>query len=392
MILRPRPSLSIVWLLFLLCAIEPPARAQLRLNQPDEAALALPNAPSFMLQQTAAPAAAETATISGIVTDIRGALVPGATIKLTPRAAPATGPSHETTTNDAGRFSFAAAPGAYTVLIQARGLETFLSEPFTLRANEQFILPDVALPIASADTSVDVSANSAAVAEQELKIETHQRVLGVFPNFYTSFIYNAAPLNARQKFKLNFRSTLDPVSFGVVGLVAGIEQLHGTFPGYGPGPAGYGRRYGAALGDELIGRTLGTAVFPAIFHQDPRYFYEGPANSVGRRVFHAIRQGVVNRGDNGHLQFNISRLLGNASAGAISSLYHPSANGPGQLALTNALVGIGGAAVNSLLREFVFSHVTTRVPSYAKGKPANLPEAPAEAPARPGTAPASARP
>jgi hypothetical protein len=375
---RPQPVLRIFSLLLALSANLPSAAAQLRLDHPNDAAVSLPNAPSFTLQTTSAPATAETATISGIVTDIRGGLVPGATIKLQTKTPAIL--EHETITDSQGRFAFSAAPGIYTVLIQAKGLETFLSESFTLHANEQFVVPDVALPIASADTSIDVGANSAQVAEQELKIETRQRVLGVFPNFYTSFIYNAAPLNTRQKFKLTLRSTMDPIAFLNVGIVASIEQAHGTFKDFGPGPAGFGRRYGAALGDELIGRTLGTAVFPSIFHQDPRYFYEGPANSVGRRIFHAIRQGIIVRGDNGHLQPNISRIFGNASAGAISSLYHPDANGPGQLALTNALVGIGGTAVTNLLREFVLSHATTHVPSYARGKPANLPEAPAEAP------------
>jgi hypothetical protein len=339
---------------------------------------ALPNAPSFVLQQ-AATEQVSSGVIQGVVTDVLGGLVPGANIKLQSKTP--TVLEQETISDSNGRFAFSAPPGTYTVLIQAKGLETFLSESFTLHANDKFVVPDVALPIASADTTIEVSANSAQVAEQELKIETKQRVLGVFPNFYTSFLYNAAPLNTRQKFKLTLRSTMDPIAFLNVGIVAAIEQAHGAFHDFGPGAAGYGRRYGAALGDELIGRTLGTAVFPSLFHQDPRYFFEGPANSVGRRIFHAIRQGLVIRGDNGHLQPNYSRIFGNASAGAISSLYHPSANGPGQLALTNALVGIGGTAVTNLLREFVLSHATTHVPSYAKGKPANLPEAPGETPA-----------
>ena len=350
---------------------------------------ALPNAPSFALQQTASEEVSS-GFIQGIVTDVHGGLVPGADIKLQSKTP--TILERETITDSNGRFAFSAPPGTYTVLIQAKGLETFLSEPFTLHANDKFVVPDIALPIAEADTTIEVSANSAQVAEQELKIETKQRVLGVFPNFYTSFIYNAAPLNTRQKFKLSLRSTMDPIAFLNVGIVAAIEQAHGTFKDFGPGPAGYGRRYGAALGDELIGRTLGTAVFPSLFHQDPRYFFEGPANSVGRRVFHAIRQGLVVRGDNGHLQPNYSRIFGNASAGAISSLYHPTANGPGQLALTNVLVGIGGTAVTNLLREFVFSHATTHVPSYAKGKPANLREAPAETPTPATGTPVPAKP
>jgi hypothetical protein len=56
------------------------------------------------------------------------------------------------------------------------------------------------------------------------------------------------------------------------------------------------------------------------------------------------------------------------------------------------LVGIGGTAVTNLLREFVFSHATTHVPSYAKGKPANLREAPAETPTPATGTPVPAKP
>ena len=346
----------------------------------------LPDAPSALLRQTAPPAAHQEAParISGIVSDIRGGLVPGATIKLQEHGKD----EKETVTDDSGNFAFVElAPGTYTVLILAKGLETFLSEPINLKAGERFEVPDVALPAATS-ISVNVAANSSEVAEQELKLETHQRVLGVFPNFYTSFIYNAAPLNTKQKFKLSLRATLDPIAFITPAIVAGIEQANDTFPGWSTDTAGYFKRYGAAFGDAFLGRNIGSGLFPSIFHQDPRYFYMGPANPTKTRLLHALSAGVVVRGDNGHLQPNYSHILGNASAGAISTVYHPAGTGAGKLALTNALIGIGGTAVQCVLREFVFNHVTKGVAPYAKGKPADIPTAPADAPVEITPAPA----
>jgi hypothetical protein len=153
-------------------------------------------------------------------------------------------------------------------------------------------------------------------------------------------------------------------------VVAGIEQANNTFPDYGRGGEGYGKRYGAAYGDAFIGRTLGSAIFPSIFRQDPRYFYMGPASPTKARLKHALLAGLVARGDNGHWQPNYSHIAGNAAAGAVSTLYHPDANSAGELAADNALIGIAGGAFQGLLREFLWSHFTSRVPSYAQGKPA----------------------
>ena len=64
-----------------------------------------------------------TGSISGNVTDPAGAIVVGATVKVTNQA---TGVSSALLTNEAGVFKAAfLAPGAYTVSIQAPGFSTF---------------------------------------------------------------------------------------------------------------------------------------------------------------------------------------------------------------------------------------------------------------------------
>jgi hypothetical protein len=330
------------------------------------AAQNFPDAPSFILQEASSAAEDASGLIQGEVTDVHGGLVPGASITLE-----RIGHSNlrDATSDSAGHFTFPnVSAGTYTVLVSAPDLKTLLSQPFVLRQGEHLELPTIALTIAPTSTSVDVSADSSAVAEEELNHETHQRVLGIFPNFYTSFVYDAAPLNTRQKFKLSFRSLTDPVAFAGTAVTAGIETSRDTFPSWGQDAPSYGKRFAAAYGDEILTRMFSYVVYPTLFHQDPRYFYMGPPNKTSTRFWHAALSGIITRGDNGRMQPNYSHMLGSASAGAVSSVYHPASDSAGYLAALNFGVGIGSKGVQCLIREFILPRFTTHVPAYAKGK------------------------
>lgn len=163
---------------------------------------------------------------------------------------------------------------------------------------------------------------------------------------------------AKQKYKLVFRSLIDPVSFLAVAGIAGAEQYKGVFPAYGSGIEGYGKRYGAALANRVSGDFLGRAVYPAIFHQDPRYFYKGEGSNTGRALY-AISAAVMTRTDNGRWVPNYSQVLGNFSAGAISMLYYPSSDRSASLVLLNGLADTGADAVSNLVREFLLKRFTS---------------------------------
>jgi hypothetical protein len=237
-----------------------------------------------------------------------------------------------------------------------------------LQPGEFHIVPAVTLSVFGGTTHVLVTANKQQLAEQQVQIAIHQRIGGVIPNFYSSYDWNAPPMQAKQKFQLAFRSIVDPVSFLSVAGVAGAEQYQGVFPAYGSGLEGYGKRYGAALANHVSGTLLGRAVFPAIFHQDPRYFYKGKG-SVPSRVLYAISAAVIARGDNGRWQPNYSHLLGNFSAAAVSNLYYPASDRGASLVLLNGLGDIGADAVSNLFREFVLKSITSHIPKGANGQP-----------------------
>lgn len=322
----------------LLCSARASLRAQ---GAPEHSLLA---AGAEMLPATTSAAA----SLQGEVADSSGALVPGAHVLLHLPGQPR---DRETVADAQGHFLFSAlGPGQYSFVVTAPGFQTFESVPFALGAGEARQLDPVKLEIPSNHADAYVTLNRKEIAAAEVHAAEQQRIVG-FPDFYTSFVWDAAPMDARQKLSLGVHATTDRMAFVTAALVAGAEQIKGTYPGYGDGPAGFGKRYGAAYADGFIGKFLGGAVLPGVFHQDPRYFYMGPRGTIRQRVQHAVFSSFLTRGDNGHMQPNYSHILGNASAGALSSVYHPASEGAGRLALNNALLGTVGEAGVNVVRE-----------------------------------------
>jgi hypothetical protein len=304
-------------------------------------------------------------SISGTIVDRTGAVVGGARVRITREGQ---SPNQETTSNDDGQFSFAnIAPGPFQLTITSAGLATQAFSG-TLHSAEIYVVPQIVMAVATAVTEVDVVVPRAEVAEEEIKNQEKQRVFGVFPNFYVSYVPNAAPLNSKQKFQLAWRTTIDPVNFVLIGAVAGVQQAQNSFGGYGQGAAGYGSRYGAAYGDFVTGTFIGSAILPSVLKQDPRYFYKG-TGSTRSRILYAIANAVICKGDNGHWQPNYSSILGSLASGGISNAYYPPKDRGAELVFENALIGIGESAAANLLQEFVIRKLTPNVPVSQSTKP-----------------------
>jgi hypothetical protein len=302
--------------------------------------------------------------ISGTIVDQTGAAVPGAHVKLSRQDQ---SPDQEVSSGNDGQFSFVnVSPGSFQITISSAGFTTQSSSGI-LHSGEIYTVPQIALALATNVTEVRVAPTRVDIAEDEIKVEEKQRVLGVVPNFYVSYDHNPVPLSSKQKFELAWKTMVDPVSFGVTGAIAGIQQAQNDFSGYGQGAQGYGKRFGASYADFVSGTLVGSAIFPSLLKQDPRYFYKG-TGSKRARVLYAIANAVICKGDNGHWQANYSSILGSLAAGGISNLYYPAKNRDGaELTFENALIGIGESAAVNLLQEFVIRRLT---PSVSKHEPA----------------------
>jgi hypothetical protein len=290
--------------------------------------------------------------------------VPQAQVKL---ALLNNGVDQEATTDTRGAFAFSElVPGVYRLEVSEAGLDRPVTAEVVLAAGEKRELPIVGTRILT--TTVHVVASADEVAQSQVAAQETQRVLGFVPNYYSSYIWDAAPMTPKLKFKLAVRATTDPVSFLAAGVLAGVEQKHNTFPGYGQGPEGYAKRFGAAYADATIGKMVSRAILPTVLHQDPRYFYRG-SGSVGSRIIYALKAAVITRGDDGRMQPNYSQVLGNFAASGISNLYRAPGDRTASLTFRNGLIMTASGALENVLREFFSRKLTSNVPSFANGKP-----------------------
>jgi len=310
----------------------------------------------------------ETATIGGTLTDADGRAIVGAEVKLHLHDS---NTDSVTATDADGHFQFAGiTPQRVDLTVKAEGFGTSTASA-VLQPGQALELESIKL---SAATSMNVEVGALTqqeVAEQQIHVEERQRLGGFMPNFFVSYTWQAVPLTTKQKFELSWRTAIDPVSFLIAGGTAGIEQAQDHFEAYGEGATGYAKRFGANYADFAIGTFIGGAVFPSLFHQDPRYFYKG-TGSVWSRAAYALSTAVICRGDNGKWQPNYSGVLGDMAAGAASNLYYPSNDRTGaSLTVENGLLSVVFDGVGNLLQEFVFHHFTT-----GKPKPAITPSNP----------------
>src|SRR5581483_2478637 len=214
------------------------------------------------------------------------------------------------------------------------------------------VLLAILLPLAWGTASAQQSAPGSSQTpkkevEQEKQVrkkEQSQRLLGIIPQFGVTSRQDAAPLTPAEKFHLFAKGAFDPIEFGLVGAQAGIEQASDSFPGYGQGAAGYGKRYGATFADQVSSGFFSNFLYPTMLKQDPRYFRLGEG-SVKHRIGYSLVQEFWARRDRGGRSFNFSNVLGAVSAGGVSNIYYPSTDRGFGLTMSRAAISIGYGAL-----------------------------------------------
>jgi hypothetical protein len=307
------------------------------------------------------PEVSSMGTVKGTVVDRSGAVVAGAHIRIVYPVRQDQALLPDALADNDGQFSFIKVPaGSFQLTVTATG---FATQTFsgTVHPGEIYTAPPIALTVATALTEVQVGLSQVEVAQQQVEDEEKQRVLGFIPNFYVSYDPHPAPLTAKQKFALAWKTTVDPVSFALIGVIAGIQQSQNQFSGYGQGTEGYGKRYGASYANFVSGTFIGAAILPSLLKQDPRYFYKG-TGSKRSRILYAIATSVICKGDNGRWQPNYSSIGGNLAAGAISNFYYPEKDRDGVgLTFEGGAIGIGATAGANLIEEFLIRKLTPNV-------------------------------
>jgi hypothetical protein len=309
------------------------------------------------------PAAKGTCTITGTVLDPNDDVIQGAHVVLSDR----TGATRDMQSGPNGQFEFSALPsGSYKIKVTGKGMGTYVSPWITTAPGDVRIVSHVVLPMAAATTSITVNGNREVInqelANEQVEIAETQRVWKVFPNFYSNYDWNAPPMGPKQKFRLAFRSMIDPMAFAGAAGIAGFEQYENVFPAYGGGVPGYFKRFGAAYTNDFSSRMLASGLFASLFHQDPRYFYKG-TGSFQSRVNYAIACAFITRDDRGRWRPNYAHVLGVFAAAALSNLYYPKQSRGLTLTLVNGAVETAGNSGSDIVREFILKGITSRAGS-----------------------------
>lgn len=294
--------------------------------------------------------------MSGTVTDAYGDIVPGATVSIE-GTQPANHQSQAANNDGFFEFKNVAAGDSYRVSVRADGFEPWTSDPVSLASGQYFDLTGIKLKLKAEASSITVVANPEQIATEQVHIEEQQRIMGFIPNFYVVYdSRNAAPLTTRLKFQMAYKVAVDPVSIAGAALLAGMNQA-GDTPDYQQGLKGYGQRFGANYADGVTDIMFGGAILPAIFHQDPRYFYQG-TGTVKSRLLHALSNPFICRGDNGKNEINISSMGGDLISSALSNTYYPNSNRGASLVFGSFLLSTGEREVSSVVQEFVLRKLT----------------------------------
>ena len=129
-------------------------------------------------------------------------------------------------------------------------------------------------------------------------------------------------LTASTKFHMFVESTADPLNYLGAAWDATTAQIDRDDPSFHQGPAGFGKRYAAAVTDNATSDFFGIYLYPSLFRQDPRY-YAMRQGSAQARLGHALAHRFVTHGDSGRRMPNYSEWFGTVSTKALSNLYHP---------------------------------------------------------------------
>jgi hypothetical protein len=299
-----------------------------------------------------------TGSIQGKVTDSSNTPIFGAVVAVQG----ADGKPRTTVSDIQGGFNISSLPlGNYSVKVSASGMSDWTAPnvPASLTPESKPVL--AVLQVAPEVMTVTVGLPPDEVAAEQLHQELKQRALGIIPNYYVTYENHPAPLSPQQKLHLGLATLLDPVTIGVVGATAGIQQAMNSYHQFGQGANGFGKRFGADYGTALNHMVITSVLADSVMHQDPRYFYSGQGTKA-RRAWYAIESAFRTKGDNGKWQPPYADLIGTTAAAEISNIYYPGSRTQYTLLGRSLMFHFAGLVAVNLAEELFLKKATSNTP------------------------------
>jgi hypothetical protein len=201
--------------------------------------------------------------------------------------------------------------------------------------------------------SADSGGTEVLPLNEEVLPLNHERIAGVIPDFQTvrESHGNVAPMTPRQKWNLAWRETVDPFNIGSAALGAAMSQMDHETPKY-TGSMGFPKRFGAAQADFATQNFFSAGVFANLFHQDPRYFRQGPQSGIPGRAAYSLSRLLIARQDSGKWSINASNIFGMILGIVASNAYYPASSRTGSVMAARVGTSMMGGAIGNVLSEF----------------------------------------
>ncbi|MGA2338683.1 MAG: hypothetical protein ABSF75_02215 [Terracidiphilus sp.] len=163
-------------------------------------------------------------------------------------------------------------------------------------------------------------------AQGDLTGQQTKRILGIVPNFRAvSADTKLPPETVKEKFIDCTEDSFDYSSIFIPAVIAGYNMKERATPEFHQGAAGYARYFWHSAVDQTSENYMVEFIFPALTHEDSRYYTLGHGGFV-KRTGYALSRAVITRSNSGAQVFNISEIFGAGAASGISNLYYPSAS------------------------------------------------------------------
>jgi len=163
---------------------------------------------------------------------------------------------------------------------------------------------------------------------------------------------HAKPYTKLDKIDYAGHEEWSPLTIFEASYSAGYEQLRDATPHYGHDKGAYGERLGAAAFRQGAYRLFGDGIFPALLHEDPRY-YRVARGSLWYRSSHSVLQVVVNHRDDGSVGPNYSTVAGELVSNSLPLTFYPSGDVHTSTVVRGVAFSLLDDAALKLFREFL---------------------------------------
>jgi hypothetical protein len=179
-----------------------------------------------------------------------------------------------------------------------------------------------------------------------------KRILGLIPNFRSvSTDEKLPPMTVKQKFLTATDDSFDYSSIFIPALLAAYSMGENATPEFGQGAVGYGRYFWHSALDQTSENYMVEFIFPAITHEDNRFYTLGRGGFF-KRTGYALSRAVITRNDAGNDTFNISEVVGSGASSGLSSLYYPTRERSFSNTGSEWAIDIGIDAASFVAKEF----------------------------------------